>query len=101
MKLTNILIKGKRPGQTEFAYYNRFPEDNAAINGNPDPDRARERLMMKAETTKTFWLNHEPEGTLIVVENEAIGKPQPIKARDERQRNGAPFLTRKTLGRRR
>jgi hypothetical protein len=94
MKPTNIVVKGKRPGQEEFHYYNRFFADNAEVNGNPDPERATEKLRTKAEKHKTFWLSHEPAGTIIVVESEPIGEPKPIKASNPRTPTQAPFLNR-------
>ena len=81
----NIVIKGRRPGQTEDFYYNRFTSDNAAIHGSSPDEREGliTRLMEKAMSTVDFWMTYEPEGSVIRIVKEPINQPK-----KRRKKNG-------------
>ena len=72
--VTNIVIVGRRPGQTEDHYYNKFTQENAAVHGATEglKDRLLTKLRQQALLCQDFWLFHEPEGTIVNVVNEPV-----------------------------
>lgn len=77
-ELTNIVIVGRRPGQTQDFYYNTFEAENAAVHGSSGDEKWKlfERLKIRAIESQSFWLGYEPEGTVIRIEHQHVKKLQ-------------------------